>query len=71
MYIYLSNRRLKKGTSSSVGDAAKNSSVSPRSGRPLDPGGSIPSSPVRPPFIHLKAKRRSKIAPRVTDRAAK
>ena len=57
---YLSNRRLKKGSSSRVGDAVKNSSVSPTSGRPLDPGGSLGSR--APPSLHPKTKRSSKVA---------
>ena len=58
---YLSNRRLKKGSSSRVGDAVKNSSVSPTSGRPLDPGGSL-GSHAPPPLLHPKTKRSRKVA---------
>jgi hypothetical protein len=40
-FKYLSRRRFRKGISSSDGLRAKNSSDSPMTGRPLDPGSSL------------------------------
>ena len=54
---YLSRRRFKKGVSSSDGLRVKNSSDSPRTGRPLDPGGSLPFAVIELPQYHLNNKR--------------
>ena len=63
---YLSRRRFKKGMSSRDGLRAKNSSDSPRSGRPLDPGGNIAPARHGGPMFHLMTKWINQAANRAT-----
>jgi hypothetical protein len=54
--VYLLILSLTKGERSQVGLGAKNCSVSPMTGRPSEPGGSLPFDLG---WLHLYAQRRS------------